>query len=201
VYIINDVVMTASVDSTFTFTITGTTTSIGVNGTTTNISTTDETIPFSTLTPGQMKIGAQGVAVTTNAANGFSVTVVQDQNMTSSAGADIDLFIDGATTSVPTAWVAPSNVFNQEHTYGHYGITSSDDSISGGTPSEWGTNLWAGNIATPREVLYHNAPSSGYSAVEGQGWAMVGYQIEIGTLQEAATDYTNTLTYVATPVF
>lgn len=201
VYIINDVVVTASVDSTFTFSITGTTTSIGVNGTSTNIVTTSETIPFGTLTPGQIKTGAQEVAVTTNAANGFSVTVVQDQNLTSSAGTDIDLFIDGATTSVPTTWVSPTNVFNQENTYGHYGITSSDDSTSSTTPTEWGTNLWAGNIDVPREVLYHNAPSSGYSATEGQGWARVGFQIQVGTLQEAATDYTNTMTYVATPVF
>ncbi len=202
VYIINDVVVTASVDSTFTFSIVGTTTSIGINGTSTNIVTTAETIPFGTLAPGESKTGAQEVAVTTNAANGFSVTVIQDQNLTSSAGTDIDLFIDGATTSVPTAWVAPSNTFNQEHTYGHYGVTSSDDTTSSSTaPGEWGNNLWAGNIATPREILYHNAPSSGYSATEGQGWARVGFQIQIGTLQEAATDYTNTMTYVATPVF
>lgn len=201
VYIINDVVVTASVNSTFTFTISGTS-SAAVNGTSTNITTTDETIPFGTLDVGTVYTGAQDVAVTTNAANGFSVTVVQDQNLTSSAGADIDLFIDGATTSVPTTWVSPSNVFNQENTYGHYGITSSDDTTSSSTaPGEWGTNLWAGNISTPREVLYHSAPSSGLSASMGEGWATVGYQIQIGTLQEAATDYTNTMTYVATPVF
>jgi len=68
-------------------------------------------------------------------------------------------------------------------------------------PDEYGTNLWAGNIDAPREVLYHAAPASGWSSTEGQGWARVGYQVEIGTLQEAATDYTNTMTYVATPVF
>lgn len=202
VYIINDVVVTASVNSTFTFTILGTTTAIGVNGTSTNITTTSETIPFGTLTVGEIKTGMQEVGVTTNAANGFSVTVIQDQTLTSSSGADIDLFIDGATTSVPVAWQAPSNTFNQEWTYGHYGITSSDDTTSSTTaPGEWGTNLWAGNINVPREVLYHNAPSSGWSASEGQGWARVGYQIQIGSLQEAATDYTNTMTYVATPVF
>ncbi len=202
VYIINDVVVTASVNSTFTFTILGTTTAIGVNGTSTNITTTSETIPFGTLTPGEIKTGMQEVGVTTNAANGFSVTVIQDQNLISSSGADINLFIDGATTTVPVAWQSPANTFNVPQTYGHYGITSSDDTTSSSTaPGEWGNNLWAGNIDVPREVLYHSAPSSGWSAAEGQGWARVGYQIEIGSLQEAATDYTNTMTYVATPVF
>lgn len=202
VYIIDDVVVTASVNSTFTFTILGTTTAIGVNGTTTNITTTSETIPFGTLSPGAAKIGMQEVGVTTNAANGFSVTVIQDQNLQSSSGADINLFINGASTSVPTAWVSPANTFNSPETYGHYGITSSDDTTSSSTaPGEWGNDLWAGNIDVPREVLYHSAPASAWSSAEGQGWARVGYQIEIGSLQEAATDYTNTMTYVATPVF
>lgn len=199
VYIIDDVVVTASVDSTFTFTITGVANGQSVNGsaTTTATTTTSTSIPFETLTPNTSKVLAQDLAVTTNAANGFTVTVFEDQNLTSATGADIDLFINGATTSSPVAWTTPANTLNLENTYGHIGITSEDSSLS--TGDEFGTDLWAGNIVTPREIFYHNGPADGTTAHEGA--TRIGYQVEIESLQEAGNDYTNTLTYVATPVF
>lgn len=199
VYIIDDVVLTASVDSTFTFTITGVANGATVNGsaTTTSTTTTSTSLPFETLTPNVSKILAQNLAVTTNAANGFTVTIVEDQNPLSATGADIDLFINGATTSAPTAWTTPTNVLGQENTYGHIGITSEDDLNT----DEFGTSLWVGNFApnAPRAVFHHNGPADGVTA--NQGTTRIGFQIEIESLQQAATDYTNTFTYVATPVF
>ncbi len=202
VFIIDDVTVTASVDSTFSFTIAGVANGQTVNGasaTTTATTTTAVLIPFETLTPGTSKILAQDLSVTTNAANGFRVTVFEDQNLTSSTGADIDLFSNGATTTPPIAWTTPTNVLNQEHTYGHFGITSQDGSLSNGDP--FGTALWSGafTAAAPLEVFYHNGPSDGTTDEEGD--TRVGFQIEIESLQEAGNDYTNTLTYVATPVF
>ncbi len=199
VYIIDDVVVTASVDSIFTFSITGVADGLSVNGsaTTTATSTTSTSIPFETLAPNVSKVLAQDLAVTTNAANGFTVTVVQDQNLTSSTGADIDLFDNGATTSSPVAWRTPRNTLNEQWTYGHLGITSEDATLSNG--DNFGTSLWAGNIDVPREVFYHTGPSDGLTPNEGT--TRVGYQIEIDSLQEAGNDYTNTLTYVATPTF
>lgn len=44
-----------------------------------------------------------------------------------------------------------------------------------------------------------NGPADGSTAHQGR--TRVGYKIQIGSLQEAGTDYTNTLTYVATPTF
>ncbi|MFZ2886897.1 MAG: hypothetical protein WA021_03705 [Minisyncoccia bacterium] len=198
VAIIDDVTVTASVDSTFTFTITGVANGQAVNGsaTTTSTTTTATLIPFETLSPNSSKVLAQDLAVTTNAANGFIVTVVQDQNLTSSTGADIDLFTNGATTSTPIAWTTPTNTLNQEWTYGHIGITSEDADLNS---NEFGTDLWAGNFHLPRQVFSHTGPSDG--STPNQGSTRVGYQIEIDSLQEAASDYTNTLTYVATPTF
>ena len=201
VFIINDVDVRASVDSTFSFTIAGVANGSTVNGsaTTTATSTTAGMINFGTLTPGTAYTAAQDLTVTTNAANGFRVTVYEDQNLTSSTGADIDLFENGSTTTPAVAWITPRNTLNQEWTYGHFGITSEDVSLS--TGDAFGTALWSGafTAAAPLEVFYHNGPSDGATA--SQGATRVGFAIEVESLQEAANDYSNTLTYVATPVF
>jgi hypothetical protein len=125
------------------------------------------------------------------------VTVFQDQNLTSATGADIDQFIDGAGTATPAAWQAPANTLGSENTYGHFGITSEDSSLTAG--DEFGSALYAGNISTARQVFYHNGPADGSTAHQGR--TRIGYKIQIGSLQEAGTDYSNTLTYVATPTF
>ena len=198
VAIISTVTMTAKVDTSFTFTISGTATSTSANGTTTTFTTTATAIPFNTVAPGVIYTGAQFLNVATNAYNGFAVTVVQNQNLLSSTLADIDLFIDGAGTAAPTAWIAPTNVLGNDATYGHYGLTSEDNSFPGDT---FGTGLYVGNFGagSPRTVFYHGAASNG--TTQHIGSTTVAYQLQIGTLQEAANDYNNTLTYVATPIF
>lgn len=200
VAIIDDVVVTAAVDTTFTFTISGIATSTVVNGDTTTGSTTATAIPFGTITPGPggAKVMGQRLNVTTNARNGFSVTVVEDQNLTSATGADIDLFRDGTPASTPEAWGAsPLNTLGNENTYGHIGLTSEDSTLSAG--DEFGSALYAGNFNTARQVMYHNGPSDGLT--NDVGSTSVAYRVEIASLQEAGSDYTNSLTYVATPIF
>ncbi len=198
VAIIDDVVVTASVDTTFTFTISGMATSSVVNGETLTGSTTATALPFDTLAPGVAETLGQRLNVTTNAAFGYSVTVVQDGNLRSSTGADIDLFRDGAETATAEAWgAAPLNTLGSENTYGHIGLTSDDAVVQGG--DLFGTQLFVGNFANPRQVMYHNAPADGTSA--GVGSTTVAFKVQIASLQEAGSDYTNTLTYVATPVF
>jgi hypothetical protein len=197
VAILDDVVVTASVDTVFEFTVTGVATSTVINGETTTGSASSTYLAFGTLAPTVPKILGQRLQVRTNASNGFSVTVVQDQNLTSATGADIDLFIDGATTSVPVAWQSPAGTLGNEATYGHIGVTSQDSTLSAG--DEFGSSLYAGNINTARQVFYHNAPAD--NTTDNIGSTYVAYKIEVSSLQEAGTDYTNTLTYVATPVF
>lgn len=200
VAIVNTVTMSAKVDTIFTFTITGAATSTTVNGTTTSVATTPTQIAFNTLTPGTQKTAAQFLNVTTNAQNGFQVTVVQNQNLLSSTLADINTFIDDADTAVPVAWQSPANTLGANTTYGHYGVTSDDNALTAGDEFSAGAEpLWAGNIDTARQVMFHGAPADGI--LTGVGSTTVAYRIEIGTLQEAANDYNNTLTYVATPIF
>jgi hypothetical protein len=200
VVILDDVLVTASVDTIFEFTVAGVAANQTINGdsgTTTAITTTATALPFGTLQPGEDKLLAQQLTVETNAAGGFTVTVVQDQVLTSATGADIDNFIDGGNTPTPAAWQSPAGTLGSENTYGHFGVTSEDSTLSAG--DEFGTALYAGNINTPREVFYHDDVADASTA--HIGLTRVGYKIEIDSLQEAGSDYTMTLTYVATPRF
>lgn len=206
VVIIDDVTVTASVETIFTFSINAVNASTTVNDETvsTTGTTTATTVPFGTLAPGVPKFLAQELRVDTNALNGFNVTVEADQTLTAGNLATIDEFIDGAGTGSSTDWVSPTNTFGSPDTYGHWGLTSDDDE-TGSSTLVYGDSetYYVGNfIQNPIPVFYHDAASSyTNSAVTGESFTRVGYKIEIGTLQEAGTDYQATLTYVATPVF
>ena len=199
VAIVNAVTVSAVVDTTLTFTITGLATSTAVNGETTTGSTSPSIIEFGHLVPNVPKIMGQQLNVTTNARNGFVVTIIQNQNLTSNTGADIDLFSNGNANVTPIAWASPSNTLGNENTYGHYGVTSDDADLNGGEFTSGGPK-YAGNFGTTTRVVFsHNGPSDG--TTQNVGLARVAFKIEIGSLQEAATDYTNRITYVCTPTF
>lgn len=197
VAILDNVDVSAIVNTSFIFTVSGLATTTSVNTSVTTGSTTATAIPFGVLTAGVPKVMGQKLNVTTNARNGFVVTVEQDQNLLSSTGADIDGFIDGAYTNTPTAWVAPSNSILNENTWGHWGLTSEDTTLTAG--DEFGAALYVAASTTPRQVFMHNGPADGLTADIGQ--TNVGYQIQISPLQEAGDDYTTVLTYIATPTF
>lgn len=201
VAIVDDVVVTASVATNFTFTISGVvsgqTPANGEVGVTT-VTTTATTIPWGDLSPNVTSTARQDLAVSTNARNGFTVTIWQDQNLLSEIGADIDVFKDGVDGS-PAAWTSPAETIDSEDTYGHEGITSEDATLSGG--DTFGTALYdaIGTSTAPLEVFHHTGPANGTTA--NKGATKIGFKIEISSLQEAASDYTQSLTYIATPVF
>ncbi|KXK00202.1 MAG: hypothetical protein UZ19_OD1000117 [Parcubacteria bacterium OLB19] len=203
VAIVNTVTVTASVDTIFNFTVNGVNNGLSVNGASTTGTSTSTAIPFGQLVADTPATLAQDLSVSTNAANGFVVTVQTDQQLSSTNGSDIDGFIDGAYTSSPTQWVAPSQTLGQENTYGHWGITSNDDTVTSGLTDEFDVSGngedYVSASTTPVEIFRHNGPTNG--TLDGVGIARVGYTVETSGLQEAATDYTATLTYVATPVF
>jgi hypothetical protein len=203
VAIISRVTLTAAVSSTFTFEINGVNGGTSVNGTTTTaaINTTATTLPFGTLSPGVPKFLAQRLNVTTNATNGFVVTVQEDQPPTTAAGAVIYLFSNGASTTAPIAWAPPTGTVNAFQTYAHIGITSDDQDLSTNTGSandDFTSTKFAGDLFQPRAVFAHNGPSDGL--VANQGSTTVGYEIQTTSLLPAG-DYTNQITYVATPTF
>jgi hypothetical protein len=199
VAIISAVTVTAVVDTSLTFTINAVLPGVAINGTTTNATSTATTITFGTTTPGIPKIAAQDLRVTTNAKNGFQVTVIQNGNLVSGSGADIDLFMANNGTGTPSAWQAPANTLTDENTWGHYGLMTDDADLGSGVPT-FGSNQWVGNFGTTTRVVFYHATSSD-GTTQNIGMAKVAYAIQVGPLQEAATDYTNTLTYVCTPTF
>lgn len=203
IVIIDDVVVTAAVDTVFDFTVSGfaSATGININGTSTNATSSATAIPFGTLVANQIKTAAQRLNVTTNAANGFAVTVFQSADFASVTGADIDSFTAGTYVNTPGDWVSPSPTVGQENTYGHWGITSSDDLNTGEFQGCVGAanGCWVAASTTPRQVFSATSSADGLAANVGS--TTVGYQVEISALQEAADDYSTTLTYIATPVF
>jgi hypothetical protein len=199
VAIVDQVQVSASVDTSLTFTVSGVASGATVNSspTTTSTTTTSNAIPFGLLAPNVSKTAAHDLSVTTNASNGYTVTVEQTGALRSSTGAIIDGFVDGSDTTTPTAWQAPGAVINNTLTYGHWGLTSTDTD----TPRslEFGSDQWVAGTTTPVIVMGHTGPADGSTA--GVGAARVGYQIQISALQEAGDDYTTTLRYIATPTF
>ncbi len=199
VAIVDYVTVTAIVNTTFDFVVTGQATSTAINGTSTTGATTPTTIPFGVLDADAIYTLGQQLQVTTNAANGFVVTVQQDGNLRSSTLADIDGFIDGVYTNSPTAWVAPTNSLLLENTWGHWGLTSDDSNLNAGEFTTGGGDKWVAASTTPRQIFSHDGPADG--TTQDYGLAKVAYQVEVTPLQEAADDYQTTLMYIATPTF
>ena len=199
VAIIDNVLVTANVNTTLTFTVSGTSTGATINGspTTTFAGSTDTTLPFGTLDADVSKVLGQDLTVATNAKNGYVVTVEQDTQLQSTTGADIDGFVDGAWDTVPASWTSPSNDINNEDTWGHWGLTSTDGSTT--RTSEFGSDQWVAASTTPIVIMGHTGPADGVTDAVGR--ATIGYQIQITALQEAGDDYETTLTYIATPTF
>lgn len=197
--IISSVTMTASVDSNLTFSVGTVASSSFVNGDQTSTSSSATAIGFGALSVGTSSIAAQDISVATNALNGFSVTVTESQDLTSSNGATVNAFKDGnAVVGTPTAWTTPLGTIGNANSYGHMGVTSEDSTLVGG--DEFGSQLYAGLTATStRTVLYHTGPADGTTADIGK--TRVGFRVQITSLQEAGTDYTNQIRYVCTPVF
>lgn len=196
VAILDVVTVSASVNTTFDFTVSGVAGGATVGSTsptTTTAATAPNALPFGTLSAGVSKTLAHDLSVVTNAKNGFSVTVEQNQDLQSSTGATIDSFIDGAYTDTPAAWQGPSAVVGQDNTYGHWGLTSDDPDFSGTT------DRWVAASTTPRTVFQNPGVADG--TLFGTGTTRIGYQIQISALQEAGNDYSTQLTYIATPTF
>lgn len=203
--IVEGVVVSATVDAILEFQIAGTSSGVTVKNTTTNVTTSATTIPFGTLplTP-QSRVGAQELTVRTNASDGFFVYVFQDHDLTSAGGDTIKCFSNGTCVnwSAATAWQAPTGDLTNENTWGHFGLASensyiqTDGTCSTSTTGAWGASSddrWAGFSGT-NQVPVMCYPRS------YQGSTKVAYRVEITALQPAG-EYTNTLTYIATPTY
>lgn len=203
VAIVDVVTVTASVETIFNFTVNAVNSGLSVNGDTTSATTTSTEIPFGVLEADTAETAAQDLEVSTNAANGFVVTVHANQQLTSATGADIDGYSNGAYTTAPLFYESPTSSLGSEETYGHWGITTNDATVYSDLDDHFDVagsgRMYVSASTTPVEIFRHNGPTD--STTQGVGTTRVGYTVEVGPLQEAGSDYTATLTYVATPVF
>jgi hypothetical protein len=184
--------VTADVSSTFTFTVTAQN-SGSVNGKAINVTSTDNTVPFGTLAPGAAKVAAHLLSVTTNATNGYQITVKAGANppLSSAGGDNIDNFIGSNAT--PASWSIPSSTAPNVNT-GFFGYTTDDPVLSGASPARFQTDLWSGFSTSPEEVAYNE------SAPNGPEDTIVGWQAEVNSSQPAG-EYSGDLTLVATPTY
>ena len=119
--------------------------------------------------------------------------MLENQDLSNAAGATINAFIDGSGTTTPTTWAPPSAVLDAPDTYGHLGLSTSDD-IAG-----FSANKYIGlSTTTPRTIMSHSGPANG--TTPQIGLASVVYSVQVSALQEAG-DYSNILTYVCTPTY
>jgi len=190
VYILSSVSVSATVNAVLSFSI-GTTTPQDMVGNDTYTGTSSPTaIAFGEIVNGQNYIMGHQLTVVTNANDGYTVTVEQDQNLKTAADADIDPF----STSTPADWADPTGDYTNETTWGHWGVTTDDTTGTAFAANKY-EGLW---LTNPLTVMTHNGPVNG--AVTGVGTTKVGYKLRISPLQEAG-DYQNSLTYICTPTF
>lgn len=197
VVIIDTVTVSATVDTTFTFEVLGVGSGELVNGTSTTGSSTPTAIAFGTLSAGVASTTAQELRVVTNASQGYVVTVAQTGEFIASNNATIDSFSNGSYVTSPTAWQSPSGIPGSPNTFGHWGLTSDDATTTRSV--EFVSNTWVAASTTPIVIMSHTGPTDGTGT--GEGTTRVGYRVEVSALQEAATDYSTSLRYVATPIF
>ncbi len=203
--------MTAAVETIFEFSVEGLDIGEEVNegfATTTHAASSTR-LDFGIIDPDEFYFIGQELTVSTNASNGFVVTVQESQELTSSTGERIHRFNNATTTTTgqeePIAWEAPSAELEDEWTWGHYGITTNDSRLNEVTGNGDDSNFvsndgFVGNFhQEPRPLFGHTDSADGET--QDIGVARVGVGIEISPLQPAGDDYTNTLTYVATPTF
>lgn len=189
------IAVSASVDSTFTFTVAAVT-SGSVNGATIDLAdTTANSIPFGNLAIDTEEIAAHDLTVTTNSTNGYTVTVkaLADPPLVDGT-ANIDKF--SGTNASPSTWSAPAGSAASVNT-GYFGYTTNDSSLGTGTTDRFtssGGNKWAGPTTSPLEVAY-SATGVGTGETTRVGW-----QAEVNSLQPAGS-YTGTVILVATPTY
>lgn len=204
IVVISTVLVTATVDTIFTFKVSGLPAGFEIDGysTTTGLSSTTS-IPFGKLEADTASTAAQRLTVSTNASNGYVVTVQADGAFQSATGAVIDDFIDGSATNTPTAWVSPAGTVGSLNTYGHWGIISDDNVTTRDAGDEFAAGEYVTASTSPIVVMSNDGPANGANPVgqKGVGTTTVGYKVEITSLQEAADDYSAVLTYIATPTF
>jgi hypothetical protein len=172
---------------TLAFSITGVASSTSTGGATTNVDTTSTEVPFGTLPIGTPIIGAQQIAVSTNASAGFEVYAYQSQGLVGDGGQQISPI--PATNNSPSGWSSACT----SSLPGCFGYHTDEAVLAGGSTRFAANDTYAQFTQFPSEVAFSSVP------VENHTTDLV-YKVEAHDLQ-AAGDYTTSLTYIVVPTF
>ena len=174
----------------------------------TNVSTSASFIGFQDIPVNTPVLAAQDIFVTTNAGFGFRLNLIQNDYLkTTREGRVYRIFCfeNGRCKSQENAlsWIKPEGILGDPKTYGHFGITSEDNSLGENCVFNYygfgQTPKWAGpEVNFPLEIMRNCGPADGQT--KHQGWTRIGFQVEITPLQPAG-NYQTTFTYVVTPIF
>lgn len=214
---IEAVFVSATVDETLSFTITGqasTAAACGVAGGT-DVTTTFSTVPFGTLSLNTLVDAAHDLEVSTNATNGYAVTAIETDQLGKDGGAcsgdtadeDDDCIEDTLGDGAALASNTNGEDFETSTTNGFgYSLDSTDgsdaafewDSTSGSCDGS-GTDFCARQFAdeensdSPVTIMSNAGPVNSKNIY-------VCYRIAVGALQPAGYYY-STVRYTATPTF
>lgn len=172
--------------------------------------TTANSINFQDIPVNTSLIGAQDIFVRTNAAYGFILNIVQTSDL---QAIDYDrgriykiyCFENGRcknyTQAIP--WLRPEGILGAPQTYGHFAITSEDNSLGENCSQNYygfgQGGKWAGlEVGVGTEVMRNCQPSDGIT--QHQGWTRIGFRVEVTPLQPGG-NYETTFTYVLIPIF
>lgn len=217
VVLIEAVRVTATVESSLSFTIAGRSSGSTSCGQAANITTTVYSVPFGSLSAANtFTNGAHDLEVSTNAADGYSVTVGANDQMglagvacTGDVG-EANNCIQDTICDSPACDHTSTNV-NDWETAGNNGLGYSLESSDGNNNAEWEYDGTSGNCdgtgedfcaaqfadsedgQTGQQIMSDNGP------VDSEN-IYICYRISISGTQPAG-NYYNTLTYIATPQF
>ncbi len=195
------IAVSATVDPSFSFSVAGVSTGGNFNGGSgnVNVTSTATTIPFGTLANGAPKIAAHDVTISTNAANGYTVTASHSANAQSGnppliSGATNNIDTWSGTNASPTTWSSPAGTAANTNT-GYFGYSSEDATLCTGTAARFTTGgaKWAGSTTAGGEVICSAAGVTNETV-------RLGWEAEVNGIQPAGA-YTGTVILVATPTY
>lgn len=190
--VVAEVTVTARIDPTFTFVVSGVGANTVSNGITTSMASSFNELRFSNITAGTPKYAAHALNVVTNTENGYTVTAKMNEQMTGVYTANnVDPFAaPGVAWGTPQNWLEPTGTTPNDNT-SWIGANTSDTNING-----WSSAIAKFGPINSSENVVMLEPRSDNGTVA----TTVVYAIEANVFQPADT-YTGKLIYNALPTY
>jgi len=180
------VIVTATVPSRLEFAINPVSTGTVNGATITTATTSGYLVNFGGYDGADDRIAAHDLVVSTNATDGYIITVEYNEPMTTGVFTIPDFT---ASNSDPQDWATPPGSGSN----GYFGYTTDDDSLFAAPYDRFSADKWAKFEAIPREVAHDPGPVRDQTT-------RVGYRLELNQYQNVGV-YSNTLMYIVTPTY